>query len=289
MSFVAVAIGAGGAIIGGIASASAGTKAANATRDASNANTQLAKDNYAANSAVLAPYVGAGNSATNSIQALLGLAPSGGYTAPQYQQGGFVGTPLGGREDFKVSDGLGGLFGALGRSALQKGGYQFPNDPAAQFTYGPATTQQSANDAFAQYRNSTGYDFRTSEGNKALTASLGRNSMLDSGAAVKSAIKYNQNAASDEFSRYLAALQNQQNIGVTAASAQAGVGNSLVNNVSANNNNAANAAGNAAINTSNSINGVLGNLTSSAALYSGMKSSYAPKSGSSGFGADIFG
>lgn len=206
---VAVAI-VGAAAVGSVATVASGNKAANATKAAAASNTALAQDNYAKNSAVLAPYVGAGTAPTSSIQALLGLGGD----------------------------------------------------------------QAAATKAFDNYRSGTGYDFRLSEGTKAMTAALGRGSMLESGAAAKAALKYGQNTASDEFQRYISNLTQQQNLGVAAASAQAGVGNTLVNNVTANNNNAAAGAASAALNTGNAINGALGNAASAYALNAGLKSSY---------------
>lgn len=128
--------------------------------------------------------------------------------------------------------------------------------------------------AFANFRNSDGYQFRLDEGNRALTASLSRAGMLGSGAAVKSALRYNQGQASNEFSNYYAALTGQQNLGATAASAQAGVASNYANAVSANNDSAGTARANAALSFGQGVNNALGSALSAYALSTGMKSSY---------------
>lgn len=120
----------------------------------------------------------------------------------------------------------------------------------------------AAGRAFDTYKTSTGYQSRLSEGQAGVNAALGASSLRDSGAAVKAAAKFNQNFASNEFGNYLGALQGQQALGLSAASAQAGVGQNYANATNANNTAAGNAAGNAALANANSINGALGNIVS---------------------------
>jgi hypothetical protein len=206
---VAAAI-AGAAVIGGGASIISSNKASKTAKNAAETNNQLQRDIYNENKAVLAPYVGAGNTATPAIQALLGLT-------------------------------------------------------------GDATTQRAA---FDRFREGTGYDFRLGEGQKAIDATLSRNGQLDSGAAVKAALRYNQGFASNEFGNYYGALTGQQQIGLGAASAQAGVGQNFANATSANNNNAANTSANAALSNAGAINSVLQSGLSAYTLSQGLSSSY---------------
>ena len=114
-----------------------------------------------------------------------------------------------------------------------------------------ATAQPNAlsqyQQAFNNYQNSTGYQFRLGEGNKALNASFAARGLGNSGAAAKAALQYGQNIGSQEFGNYMGMLSNQQGVGLSAASAQAGVGQNYVNNVTANNNSAGSAAANAAL------------------------------------------
>lgn len=137
-----------------------------------------------------------------------------------------------------------------------------------------ANGQQAQNAAFDAFRNSTDYQFRVGEGQKGVLSALGNRGMLESGAAMKSLERYRQGVASGAFNDYYNRLAQQQGVGLTAASAQAGVGQGYANAVSANNNNAANASGNAALNTSNAINGVIQSGLSAYSLNQGLRSSY---------------
>lgn len=108
------------------------------------------------------------------------------------------------------------------------------------------TAQQNA---FDQFRNSTGYQFRLGEGMNALNSGLASSGTLQSGAAMKAAQEYGQNFASNEFGNYMNMLGNQQGVGLAGASALAGVGQNYAGMVSANNNAAGTSAANAALAT----------------------------------------
>lgn len=137
----------------------------------------------------------------------------------------------------------------------------------------------AANKAFDAYKASTEYTSRIKQGQDSVTSSLGARGLLDSGAAQKALLRYGQTFGSNEFGQYLGNLQGQQQVGLGAASAQAGVGTNYANSVSANNNNAANAAITGALGTSNAINGILGNAVSAYGYSQGMGSSYGGSGG----------
>lgn len=132
----------------------------------------------------------------------------------------------------------------------------------------------AANAAFDAYKGSTEYQSRLKQGQDSVTAALGSKGLLDSGAALKGLTNYGQTFASNEFGNYLGNLQTQQQVGLGAASAQAGVGSNYANSVSANNNNASNVASNAALSQAGSINSALGNITSAYGYSQGLGSSY---------------
>lgn len=107
-----------------------------------------------------------------------------------------------------------------------------------------------------------GYKFRFDQGQSALEAQLAAGNRRLSGGALKAAITYGQGAGSQEYGnafqryqttqgRYLEALQNGRNVGMSAASAVAGVGQGFANATSANNQTAADARSNAALYTGN--------------------------------------
>ena len=103
--------------------------------------------------------------------------------------------------------------------------------------------------AFDTFRDSTGYQFQRDEGINALDASAAARGSLRSGATLKAAQSYGTNLADNYFGRYMGLLANQQGIGLSAASAQAGVSQNYANSVSANNQSAADAISNAALTT----------------------------------------
>jgi hypothetical protein len=95
--------------------------------------------------------------------------------------------------------------------------------------------------------------------------------LLGSGSALKALTNYGQGIGSQEFGNYMGYLGNQQQTGLSATNALAGVGTGYANAVSANNNNAANQTGNAALVGANNINGLLGNALSAYGNYQGQQ------------------
>jgi len=128
--------------------------------------------------------------------------------------------------------------------------------------------------ALQNYYDSTGYDSRLQQGQNSVTAALGSRGLLESGAAQKSLLKYGQDYASNEFGKYLGYLGTQQQTGLSAASAQAGVGQGYANAVSNNNNTAANTVSNAALSNANTINNTISSALSAYGYSKGMGSSY---------------
>ena len=247
-----------GAIIGGVASiggallsSSAQKKAANKAADVSlqtaQENNRLAQNIYNQNAAALTPFQQRGNAAGNAINALLGLG------VPQQQQPQMnpmmrFGTPYGYMGGSGIGDGMieRQMFESMGGDMYYPQGYRedLPQVGANGQYQAMTSPQADYNNAFNNYRNSTGYQFRFNEGMRALDAGA---PVLNSGARLKAALNYGQNIASNEFGNYLGQLANQQGVGLSGASAQAGVGQNYVNTVSANNNSAGTAAANAAL------------------------------------------
>jgi hypothetical protein len=138
--------------------------------------------------------------------------------------------------------------------------------------------------AYQQWQNSTGYQFRLKQGQDSVMAALGAKGMTDSGAALKALTQYGQDYATNDFQTYYGDLTGQQGVGLTAASAQAGVGQSYANAVSSNNNTAAAAQENAALNTGNQINSALGSAVSAYSFNQALGSSYGGGGGNYGLG-----
>lgn len=136
---------------------------------------------------------------------------------------------------------------------------------------GGAAAQEQA---FENWRNASGYQFTQAEGQKAINAALGRSGQLESGAAVKSALRFNTGLASNTFGQYQAALQGQQQAGLAAAGAQAGVGTNTASNTSALYMNQGDTDARVALATGSAINKALGDATSALTWNQGLKSSY---------------
>jgi len=241
---VAAAGSIGAAAIGAGAQKSAANKASQAAQHATDTNNQLQRDIYNSNYNVLSPYVNSGYQANHAINELLGLPSNdNGATNPvgtgqagalgQYggQQNGAFGTP--GYGQFGQPMNTVDQIAPLGGNA--------PNGTVTS----PATG--GAQSAFQNYLNSTGYQFRLGEGSKALNTNWAARGLLNSGAAAKAALKYGQDYASNEFGNYMGYLSGQQNVGLQAGGALAGVGSNYANSVSNNNNANASVAANSAL------------------------------------------
>lgn len=239
----------GGALLGSSAQKKAANKAADVSLQTAQENNRLAQNIYNQNAAVLSPFQQRGNAAGNAINALLGLG------VPQQQQPQMnpmmqFGAPYGYMGGSGIGDGMieRRMFESMGGDMYYPQGYRedLPQVGAnANGQYQAMTSPQADyNNAFNNYRNSTGYQFRFNEGMRAIDAAA---PVLNSGARFKALQNYGQNIASNEFGNYLGQLANQQGVGLSGASAQAGVGQNYVNTVSANNNSAGSAAANAAL------------------------------------------
>ncbi len=220
------AIAAAGAIGGSLLGAKAQKKAANQASDVAmrtaTMNNALTKEIYGENKATLAPFVQSGASATGRINSLLDQGPTGL-------------TPLSSQYLASMNPG-----------------------------------------SFDDYRESTGFDFRMNQGLDALSHGAAARGAYQSGAADKALMRYGQDFGSNEYQNwrrnvgeygqyadqfgaqeraytndrndnYFGLLANQQGVGLGAASAQAGVGQNYVNNITANNNSAGTVAANAAL------------------------------------------
>lgn len=224
----AAAIGLGVAGIGSALSSSsnkkAASKAANVSAQNNTANVALQRDIYNRNANALAPFMQRGNAAGSQVNALLGLGPANDSATMSAANG------------YGIGDGMAGM-GT------------------------PAYSGNAQQNAFDTFRNSTGYQFRFGEGMNALNSGYAGAGILQSGDAMRAAQEYGQNFASNEFGNYFNALANQQGIGLSGASALAGVGTNYAGMVTdANNQNAANQANALLYRGQNSFGNTLGML-----------------------------
>lgn len=254
-------IGAGASILGGVLGSKSQNKAANKAADTSlqvaNQNNALARDIYGQNKQLLNPYSQRGNAAGDQINAMLGLggAPAAPVMTAQHQQssmgyqGGGQGFPgsmlramqMGGEPAMIGPSGIGQEMGRMQFAPQQYGAPQ----PAPGMVQ--TTAQANPMDGFRQYMQNSDYGFQFGEGANALNTGYAARGALQSGAAMKALEGYRQNLQAGYRNEYMDRLGQQQNTGLAGASAVAGVGQNMVNNMTANNNSAGSAAANAAL------------------------------------------
>lgn len=231
------ALALGAATVGSAAlSSSASSKVSNAATQAADTSAAVQREQLGAAQNALAPYNQAGLPATGAINSLLGLGSG------QTQQ---VQTPSYGFPTYDPNTGQ----------------VTFSGDTSQMTGTVGTTPQQDYQSAFDNYKNSTGYQFRTDQGIKALNSGYAGAGTLQSGAAMKGIMNYGQNQASQEFNNYLNALGNQQSLGLSAGSALAGVGQNYANSIGNINSNKADAIGNAALANAQNTNSLLNGLT----------------------------
>lgn len=89
----------------------------------------------------------------------------------------------------------------------------------------PIDPQVAAQNAFNNYLNSTGYQFRFGQGMDAINSNAAARGMLNSGATLKGLQTFGQGIASQEYQNYLNQLSNMNNIlGGTATAGQQQLG-----------------------------------------------------------------
>lgn len=247
-------IGAGASALSASASKKAANRATASAEQTAAQNNALQREIYQQNAAVLSPFQQRGNAAGDAINSLLGLgAPRQPAFNPQANQ-----NPLmrfyGERNTIMGAPTMFG-YETMGGDQFMQGWQEQPVQ-----TIQATNPQADYNNAFNNYRNSTGYQFRFNEGMRALDAGA---PVLNSGARLKAALNYGQNIASNEFGNYLGQLANQQGVGLAGASAQAGVGQNYANSVSANNNSAGTAAANAALMRGQATQNMYGGIANS--------------------------
>lgn len=260
--------GVGGSIGAGSNNSTAINQATDATLQANRENAALYRDIYSQNKQTLAPYVAAGLPATNTINALLGLGGTAA-TPGQADYSAYVRANPDLMADFqKVSGKFGGDINAYGQYHYNTYGQNEGRSlPMTGGTPGvsAADATQAAQQAFDQFRNSTGYDFRVKQGMNAVNSGYAGAGTIKSGAAIKGAIDYGQGMASEEFGNYLNALGTQQGVGLKAAGAQAGVSTDYANSLGAVNASTANALAQAAVakanNSNATMNGILRSIS----------------------------
>jgi len=281
-------------------------------------NNALAAQIYNANAARLDPYSAMGLPAGGEYNALLGIATPTGVGAhttptplPTVNPNGSASGTSGGppftqaQIEAMTHDGIphnsanaqaanaawyaAHPSGVSAGNALASVAAPAPSTPASASHPAPATTSgttgtPSPNNAMAGFQtfyNSPTYQFPLQQGLHAVNVGYAAKGALESGAAMKALNNYAAGNAAQALGTYMDQLYRQEALGESASAALAGVGQNMVGQVSANNNNAASAAGNAALvagqgsaNNWNAIGSGVGQVAG--AVAGAMGSSYHP-------------
>jgi hypothetical protein len=253
---IALGVGALGSVASAASNSSASRRAVDASQQATQENNALAREIYGQNRQTLAPFVNQGSAATSYINQLLGIQQPQAQSIPM--GGGF-----GGQFDFNSPDDYRAGFGGMGVPMASMGNVGGGMQPTAQPAPGAAAS------GFDAFRNSTGYNFRVNEGQRAITNNAAVRGMLNSGSTLKGLTRFGQDIGSQEFGNYLNSLLGQQSLGANAASAQAGVANNFSSQVQQNNAQNASNVGNAALAKAGANNQLLSGLLGAGAYIAG--------------------
>lgn len=129
-------------------------------------------------------------------------------------------------------------------------------------------TDGTAAAGLASFKKASGYDSTLANGSKLITNDAAVKGLLGSGSVLKALQKKEDDLSSGSLGTYLDRLSSQQGVGLSAASAQAGVANTYSSQVQGNNSTNATNQGNAAIAQGNAIsNGVNGVANTASYLY----------------------
>lgn len=300
-------LGVAPAIIGGVLNNSAVQQAKNAAERAAQDNGALYKSNLTTANSLEAPYTATGINANNQINALLGL-PSTGVTpqSAQTQSNPDYAAYVRNNPDLfdqfqrqngyargRTMDDYGRLmwtqFDNSGRTYTPFGaapnGYD-PKNPTGATPGAVSTTDATtaAKNAFQQYLDSTGHQFRLDTGVNALQSSAAAKGLLKSGATLKGVTTYGQNVGTGDFQNYLGNLYAQQNLGPGATTNLINVGSSTAGALAGNNDSVASTDANAALTGAANNNQLLGSITNALAYARG-QSSYGGSKGADAYSA----
>lgn len=84
---------------------------------------------------------------------------------------------------------------------------------------------QGQNDAFNNWRNSTGYQFGLNQGMDAITGNAAAGGLLNSGSTAKALNSFGQDYASTQYGNYMQQLMGLSGQGLNAANTIGGAGN----------------------------------------------------------------
>ncbi len=246
----------GSAIIGAGSSIISGNKAAKATKQAATQANDTERYVFDTARADNEPFRQVGLGAINKLADMYGVPRSTGTAAPT-----------------ENSSALYAQFGLDGRG----GGDYFTMPDAVG---GTASTGMTA--GFDGFKASPGYQFRLSEGLKAIERSASARGALRGGATMKSIGRFADGTASGEYENFANRLAALAGVGQSATQSNQQAGQAFANGTSNNLINAGNARASAYANTGNAINSGVTNLASAYLYNKGFGQTAKPSTGGYG-------
>lgn len=243
--------GIAGAALGGIGSAIGGSSASKAANKAADSQLAVARENnalvqslYNQNKGNLSPFINSGTTAGNYLNAFLGLdTGSTGTSAPDWS------AYLAVNPDVAAAYEQDGRFTSPEAYAQYHYNNYGQREGRSLGTSGSSgsVTQADASNAFSSWLNNSDYAYQSALGENQVNSGFAGSGTLQSGAALK-ALQTRQNNINQGYQgTWMNQLAGQQTTGLGAASALAGVSTNYGAQVSANNQNAADASSNAAL------------------------------------------
>lgn len=215
MCFSAV-LGLGSSLIG----ASSASKAAKAQKEAADAQVELSREVYNDQKTLFAPFLGAGTNALNAYLYEMGLgeAPTVGGAIPTITSftettPGTTSSWTGAYDDNNPTT----KTDPVTTTKWRVGDNEFATEAEAQ-SY--AQANPTGGTTYGGYTKTPGYDFRLNEGLGALERGAAAQGGLFSGNAMKSALQYGQDYATNEYGNYLSRLSAMASSGQNAAGMQ---------------------------------------------------------------------
>ena len=270
----ALLIGGAATIGGSLISANAAGKASKTQADAADRAAQLQYEQYLKGVELQEPFRQAGIQGQNRLLTYLGLGGEGQYDDSSYNKalqkynanlanldpsqfmtgggdGGGYYNSSGDQEIYYEGTGGGGTFDQAGYDKA-RAGLVAPNRENFRMSGGNANDPMFGKYATAEYTPEMfakgmdpGYQFRLKEGMKALENSASARGNLLSGGTLKGITKYNQDAASQEFTNAFNRYQAERSGTLNPYQSMAGMGQSVANQVGNMGMNYANQAGEA--------------------------------------------
>ena len=231
---VGLAVGGVGAVVSASSKNKAADKAAAASQYSSDQAAAVTRENYDKSAAALAPWQQGGLQAFDAVNSFLGLSPTQqpqqSLPTQQQQAMAYYGGDYGGfPQSGPNGNGAINVWRGLVNPAYQQQTQQ--QTPWTQQSVAATGTQPNPQDGFRKYIENSDYGFKFGEGANQVNSGYAGAGTLQSGAAMRALEQYRQNLQQGYRGEYLGALGNQQTLGATAASAQAGVAQNVGNSL----------------------------------------------------------